>query len=248
MKRIVLILTLLITATAHAQNFNIYQYGKKTVLEFRETPKSLSVQDQFGNDLPLDRISETTYRLPKAVTNFTLTLNGTVHQIRDSVSAQAGSASITRKDYTPPAQTATPAASPTPSFSSPVAPVMVQVQTPNGPVNMLAYPAMATATPSTVAAPPPSASSAKSFSIKPSHKWLSDVINDWANQEGYEVFFETRDFEIRTKAERVIPGNDLLAALTIIGESYRDSDAPFQITPTAYKQIIVRPMIPQEQE
>lgn len=83
--------------------------------------------------------------------------------------------------------------------------------------------------------------------LKPEHKSIREVIEDWAadageNGEGLDVIWETRDFPIDVKREKKIFEGDFWKALEIIGESYRDSDAAFQIKPTAFGQIVVVPM------
>lgn len=92
----------------------------------------------------------------------------------------------------------------------------------------------------------PSASAAApapmQWSIKPSHHSLQQIIEDWASRVGVEVYFKTRDFPLNIKSEKVVSTGDFWAALTLLGESYRNSDAPFQIEPTDFKQIIVHPM------
>jgi hypothetical protein len=83
--------------------------------------------------------------------------------------------------------------------------------------------------------------------MKSNHKWLREVVEDWATQAGYELFWETRDFELKIRADKQLSAGTFFDALTLLGEAYRNSDAPFQIQPTAYKQIIVRPMSGKDQ-
>jgi len=87
-----------------------------------------------------------------------------------------------------------------------------------------------------------SQAASKEWIIKPSHKWVREVIEDWAESAGYEVIWESRDFEINFKSDKVISTGSFWDALTVIGEAYRNSDSPFQIQPTAFKQIIIQPM------
>jgi len=82
----------------------------------------------------------------------------------------------------------------------------------------------------------------KEWIIKPSHKWVREVIEEWAESVGYEVIWEARDFEVNFKTDKVISTGSFWDALTVIGEAYRNSDSPFQVQPTAFKQIIIQPM------
>ena len=82
------------------------------------------------------------------------------------------------------------------------------------------------------------------WSIKPTHLSVRDVIEDWAANVGYEVIWEHRNFvfENPQKSEKLISTGTFWDALTLLGESYRNSDSPFQIQPTKFKQIVVQPM------
>jgi hypothetical protein len=91
------------------------------------------------------------------------------------------------------------------------------------------------------AAPLP-APSAQAWTVKPGHHSLQQVIEDWAATAGYEVHFKTRDFPMVVKSEKVISTGDFWSALTVLGEAYRNSDAPFQVQPTDFKQIVIYPM------
>lgn len=82
----------------------------------------------------------------------------------------------------------------------------------------------------------------RQWSMKPSHLSLQALIEDWASKVGYEVIFKTRDFPLNIRAEKVISTGDFWAALMLLGEAYRTSDAPFQIQPTVFKQIVIQPM------
>lgn len=87
----------------------------------------------------------------------------------------------------------------------------------------------------------------KTWSLKPEHRSLRDVIEDWATLAGekgssYEVVWESRDFPLSIKQKKVIHTGDFWEALRILGEAYRNSDAPFQIQPTAFQQIVIQPM------
>jgi hypothetical protein len=88
----------------------------------------------------------------------------------------------------------------------------------------------------------PVAAAAQAWTVKPAHHSLQQLIEDWAASAGYEVYFKTRDFPLSIKSEKVISTGDFWAALTLLGESYRNSDAPFQIQPTDFRQIIIYPM------
>jgi len=89
---------------------------------------------------------------------------------------------------------------------------------------------------------PVAAPSPQVWTVKPSHRSLQQVIEDWAASAGYEVYFKTRDFPLAVKSEKVISTGDFWNALTILGESYRNSDAPFQVQPTDFRQIVIYPM------
>lgn len=87
----------------------------------------------------------------------------------------------------------------------------------------------------------------KTWSLKPEHRSLRDVIEDWATLAGekgssYEVVWESRDFPLSIKQKKLIHTGDFWEALRILGEAYRNSDAPFQIQPTAFQQIVIQPM------
>jgi hypothetical protein len=87
----------------------------------------------------------------------------------------------------------------------------------------------------------------KQWTLKPEHRSLRDVIEDWASTAGekgtsYEVIWETRDFPLSIKQIKTISTGDFWDALRILGEAYRHSDAPFQVQPTAFQQIVVVPM------
>lgn len=92
------------------------------------------------------------------------------------------------------------------------------------------------------AAPTAADAVVRNWSVKPAHLSLQHLMEDWAAKVGYEVIFKTRDFPLHVKSEKVISTGDFWAALTLLGESYRTSDAPFQIEPTDFKQIVVTPM------
>jgi hypothetical protein len=77
--------------------------------------------------------------------------------------------------------------------------------------------------------------------IKTTHRSIRDVLEDWAAAVDYEVVWETRDFPLELKKDKVISTGDFWDALTTIGETYADSDAPFQILPTKFNQIVVLP-------
>jgi len=88
---------------------------------------------------------------------------------------------------------------------------------------------------------------ARAWELKPEHRSLREVIEDWASKagqkgNGYDVIWETRDFPLSVKQKKTISTGDLFDALRILGEAYRNSDAPFQIQPTAFQQIVVQPM------
>lgn len=89
------------------------------------------------------------------------------------------------------------------------------------------------------AAPAPGA---RAWTVKPSHRSLQQLIEDWAASAGYEVYFKTRDFPLSVRSEKVISTGDFWSALTTLGEAYRHSDAPFQVQPTDFKQIVIYPM------
>ena len=93
----------------------------------------------------------------------------------------------------------------------------------------------------------------RTWDLKPEHRSLRDVIEDWASTAGekgtgYDVFWETRDFPLTIKNKKTISTGDFFEALRLLGEAYRDSDAPFQIQPTAFQQIVVQPMIKAQQK
>jgi hypothetical protein len=88
----------------------------------------------------------------------------------------------------------------------------------------------------------PQATTVRNWSIKPSHLSLHQLMEDWGSKVGFEVIFKTRDFPLNVRSEMVVSTGDFWAALTLLGESYRNSDAPFQIQPTDFKQIVVTPM------
>ncbi|WP_395398648.1 hypothetical protein ACHMW6_00355 (plasmid) [Pseudoduganella sp. UC29_106] len=96
--------------------------------------------------------------------------------------------------------------------------------------------------------------------MKPDHRSLREVIEDWATEAGgrgnpdgkLDVIWETRDFPISVPREKVLSSGDIWEALTVLGEAYRDSDSAFQVQPTAFQQIVILPMkksskTPQEQ-
>lgn len=235
--------------------FNTYQYGKRTVMEFQDVPRSLTIKDEFGNESVYERISDKTFRLTKAMPNFTAHVNGKLYRIKDyQVMHDEVVQKQEVKQVQPPAQImqAMP--------MSVNAPIIVQVQTPNGLVPMIAYPTanvsnqQVIAPPSSLAAneslvsPTPKVKEAVkpialSWAIKPSHHSVRDVIEDWAAQAGYEVFWETRNFnfEFNLASDKVISSGTFWEALEVIAQSYMDSDSPFQIQPTKFKQIIVQP-------
>lgn len=90
----------------------------------------------------------------------------------------------------------------------------------------------------------------RTWSLKPEHRSIRDVIEDWASDAGgngnaaaaIDVIWETRDFPLTIKREKVIATGDFWQALAVIGESYRNSDAAFQVQPTAFQQIVIIPM------
>lgn len=93
----------------------------------------------------------------------------------------------------------------------------------------------------------PAAPISKTWSLKPEHRSLRDVIEDWASLAGekgssYEVVWESRDFPLSIKQQKLIHTGDFWEALRILGEAYRNSDAPFQVQPTAFQQIVIQPM------
>ncbi|GAB2881224.1 hypothetical protein GCM10027277_57940 [Pseudoduganella ginsengisoli] len=93
----------------------------------------------------------------------------------------------------------------------------------------------------------PGAPTPQTWALKPEHHSLRDVIEDWATSagetgSGYEVIWETRDFPLSIKQKKTISTGDFFDALRLLGEAYRNSDAPFQIQPTAFQQIVVQPM------
>lgn len=93
----------------------------------------------------------------------------------------------------------------------------------------------------------PAAPAPQTWALKPEHRSLRDVIEDWASTagekgNGYEVIWETRDFPLSIKQKKTISTGDFFDALRLLGEAYRNSDAPFQIQPTAFQQIVVQPM------
>ncbi|MDO8336496.1 MAG: hypothetical protein Q7T74_07005 [Candidatus Saccharibacteria bacterium] len=250
------LMLLLSFGSASAQEvFNTYQYGKRTVMEFQDVPRSLTIKDEFGNESVYERISDKTFRLTKAMPNFTAHVNGKLYRIRDyQVMHDEVVQKQEVKQVQPPAQIIQAA----PMTVN--APMIVQVQTPNGLVPMIAYPTATISnqqfiTPSSSLAaneslvtPSPKAKEAakpmtQSWNLKPEHRWLQQAVEAWGAEAGYEVFWETRDFELpKQKSDRMISSGSFFDALTILGEAYRNSDAPFQIQPTDFKQIIVRPM------
>ncbi|MFZ6774634.1 TcpQ domain-containing protein [Undibacterium sp. SXout7W] len=248
MKKILLFTAMLFmnlgNAWAQEQGFNVYPYGKRTVFEFTEVPGSLTVRDEFGTEITYERISDKTFRFAKLMTNFSAVINGKKYRfinfkvVPDEIFERAPSVATTPQQ---------PFAQSVPVAGSPV---LVQVQTPNGPVAMYAYPAA----PAMIQAPAPVAAkepaqdkkSSRQWIIKAEHKYLRDLIEDWAQQAGYEVAWETRDFPLKVRADKVISNGSFLDALSVLGEAYRNSDAPFQIQPTAFQQIIVRPMTAQD--
>lgn len=93
----------------------------------------------------------------------------------------------------------------------------------------------------------PATPAPQTWALKPEHRSLRDVIEDWASTagekgNGYEVIWETRDFPLSIKQKKTISTGDFFDALRLLGEAYRNSDAPFQIQPTAFQQIVVQPM------
>lgn len=230
-------------AFAQDQTFNVYPYGKRTVMEFHEVPGSLTVRDEYGAEVVYERISEKTFRFAKAMTNFTAVING--KKYRFSNYKVVPDEIIERVAPMPaPVQQVAQAMPMTGS------PVLVQVQTANGLVPMFAYPAAPAAVQAPasreVRDPGQDKKTTRQWIIKSEHKWLRDLIEDWAQQAGYEVSWETRDFPLKVKSDKVISSGSFLDALSVLGEAYRNSDAPFQIQPTAFQQIIVRPMTAQE--
>lgn len=109
-----------------------------------------------------------------------------------------------------------------------------------GYVNQQGQPDVRCGGPEAAAMPAPMAR--QSWSVKPEHHSLQQLIEDWAASAGFEVYFKTRDFPLSVKSEKVISTGDFWAALTVLGESYRNSDAPFQVQPTDFKQIVIYPM------
>ncbi|HYD60579.1 MAG TPA: hypothetical protein VEC35_09505 [Noviherbaspirillum sp.] len=87
--------------------------------------------------------------------------------------------------------------------------------------------------------------------LMPKHRSLKELVEDWCVAIDCEVSFETRDFPIDVKKERVISAGNIFDALELMGEAYRDSDAPFQVQPSTFNQIIILPMgqaIPQAED
>lgn len=115
-----------------------------------------------------------------------------------------------------------------------------QMAIPSNPVNLPRIPEAQTAKKMPTPIP------AQTWSLKPEHRSVREVVEDWASKasekDGYEVIWETRDFPLSIKQAKTISTGDFWEALRILGEAYRNSDAPFQIQPTAFKQIVVIPM------
>lgn len=250
-----LMLLLSFSSVSAQEVFNTYQYGKRTVMEFQDVPRSLMIKDESGNESVYERISDKTFRLTKSMPNFTAQVNGKLYRIKDyQVVHDVVVQKQEVKQVQPPAQImqAMPMSVNTP--------MIVQVQTPNGLVPMIAYPTATisnqqiispssslAANESLILATPKAKELAKSiapsWAIKPSHHSVRDVIEDWAAQAGYEVFWETRNFnfEFNLTSDKVISNGTLWEALDLITQSYMNSDSPFQIQPTKFKQIIVQP-------
>lgn len=110
--------------------------------------------------------------------------------------------------------------------------------------------AEASLTVTTVQVPPAPRAGSRTWSLKPEHHSIRDVIEDWATDAGgngnpaaaIDVIWEARDFPLTIKREKIIATGDFWQALTVIGESYRNSDAAFQVQPTAFQQIVIIPM------
>lgn len=251
MKNAILALAILASfpAAAQTQEFSSYTYGNRTVVEFKQPPRSLSFKDENGTEMLYERISESIYRLPKLVRFFTITVNGKTSDIGEKPSSPVA--------LPLPAVKQEPSIQSTSSVQSMTTPALVQIpmMTEKGVVMVYAPASSVNAAISQPAAssqvPAQSSltsgekiipSQPKTWAVKQEHSTIEDVINDWAKQAGYEVFYETQQLPISIKSDRQIPADSFLDALTILGESYRNSAAPFQVTPTKFKQVIIRPM------
>lgn len=90
----------------------------------------------------------------------------------------------------------------------------------------------------------------QAWKIKPEHKRVRDVIEDWAAEAGgknnpagaIDATFETRDFPLSIPREKIISTGDFWDAMKMLGEAFRFSDAAFQVQPTRFQQIIIIPM------
>jgi hypothetical protein len=99
--------------------------------------------------------------------------------------------------------------------------------------------------PKPTAAPLPELSSdkvARQWYLKASYHSLKEALDDWGSTVGFEVIYDTREFPLDLKADKWISSGDFWQALKTVGESYRNSDAPWQIQPTDFNQIVVVPM------
>lgn len=251
-------LSLTLSAKAQEVPFTSYTYGNKTVLEFSKTPRNLTVRDENGATVIYERISDSTYRLGRQLRYFTAEVNGKVHVFGEKPSSPVAAV---QEQAALPVSIGQPAVQPAvsaPAVTQAPALVRIPMVTANG-VQYVYAPASAVSTAEEKAVVPVQSSLSKDeklvkpspapaqaqmpvWSVKPDHASIEDVINDWAKQAGYEVFYETQQLPISRKTERVIPANSFLEALSILGESYRNSGAPFQVIPTDHKQVIIRPM------
>ncbi|WP_343028253.1 hypothetical protein [Massilia sp. MP_M2] len=79
--------------------------------------------------------------------------------------------------------------------------------------------------------------------LKTSHSTLEEALEEFASRIDYELVYENRELLLNLKRDIPIARNaDFWEMLAVLGETYRKSDAAFQIIPTDFKQIVVVPM------
>lgn len=79
--------------------------------------------------------------------------------------------------------------------------------------------------------------------LKTSHNTLEEALEEFASRIDYELVYENRELLLNLKRDIPIARNaDFWEMLAVLGETYRKSDAAFQIIPTDFKQIVVVPM------
>lgn len=213
--------------------------GQHTILQFEEQEgKPVRLYDAEGNEILGVRRIGSYHVLPKLYRMVFARVGNKEAAIVRDVAGGPGYA----VGATPSAPVAN--AAPVAGNAAPVRSVPVQPATSAAITAAPVSGAAVAATPSSAASRAVRPDQAKrDWVLKTSHTTLEEALEEFAARIDYELVYENRELLLNLKRDMPIARNaDFWEMLTLLGEAYRKSDAPFQIIPTEYKQIVVVPM------